>query len=402
MSIWGLLLVMQGEAEPRVGAPLPAWAPGTMDIHQISTGRGNAALVVMPDGTTLLVDAGAAAGGIPQADPHPDSSRSTGAWIARYVRRHLPDTTAGLDYGLLTHFHADHYGVVGPRAPLDPTGAYRLAGITEVGAAIPIRTLIDRGLAAGTCAAPAADSTLDNYRKFLEARPGMAHEQFRPGSREQIRLRRDATAYADFEVRNIVGNGELWTGGSDSTTRALFPAVGTIPEQDLPHENMCSLGIRIGYGRFRYFTGGDLPGTADPGFPPWHALEAAVAPVVGHVDVHVVNHHGSVGAETEPFLRILASTVLVVPSWSPTHLAPDVLKRIVNSRFPPRERLVFVTDLREATRIAIGPRASTLGAPPGHVVVRVEPGGARYWVAVVTNADESGRVVGVRGPFEVR
>jgi hypothetical protein len=32
---------------------------GTLDFDQISTGEGNSALVVFPDGTTLLVDAGA-------------------------------------------------------------------------------------------------------------------------------------------------------------------------------------------------------------------------------------------------------------------------------------------------------------------------------------------------------
>ncbi|RPI20839.1 MAG: hypothetical protein EHM61_26170, partial [Acidobacteria bacterium] len=40
-----------------VNAPLPPWTEGTLDIHQINTGRGNAAFFVFPDGTTLLVDA---------------------------------------------------------------------------------------------------------------------------------------------------------------------------------------------------------------------------------------------------------------------------------------------------------------------------------------------------------
>src|ERR1700743_806475 len=39
---------------------LPAWTEGTLYIHHISTGRGNAAYVVMPDGTTMLIDAGEA------------------------------------------------------------------------------------------------------------------------------------------------------------------------------------------------------------------------------------------------------------------------------------------------------------------------------------------------------
>src|SRR5215813_2628572 len=73
--------------------PLPAWTPGTLDIHQIATGRGNAALFVFPDGTTLLVDAGAAGDGLPESDPHPDASRTpmriTWASCAR-LRRPIP------------------------------------------------------------------------------------------------------------------------------------------------------------------------------------------------------------------------------------------------------------------------------------------------------------------------
>jgi hypothetical protein len=55
----------QVDNNAEIGAPLSAWTPGTLDIHQIATGRGNSALIIMPDGTTLLVDAGAAGDGVP-------------------------------------------------------------------------------------------------------------------------------------------------------------------------------------------------------------------------------------------------------------------------------------------------------------------------------------------------
>ena len=42
----------------RVGSPLPAWSEGHLDIHTISTGRGVCLLVILPDGTTIVVDAG--------------------------------------------------------------------------------------------------------------------------------------------------------------------------------------------------------------------------------------------------------------------------------------------------------------------------------------------------------
>ena len=350
-AAFGLSLAV-GLAQPAtVGAPLPVRTPGTLDIHQIATGRGNSALFQMPDGTTLLVDAGAAADGIAETDPHPDPSRTPGAWIARYLLRH---GVTELDYALITHFHADHMGQVLRTSVPDRTGTYKLCGITEVAESVPIHLLLDRGWPDYAYPAPLRDETIANYRRFVEARKDrMRVERFRPGSASQIVLLHDAAKYPSFEIRNIVGNGDVWTGISD-TSRQLFPRLETLAPADMPNENMCSNGFRLRYGPFRYFTGGDLPGTPDPGFPPWHAMEAAIAPAIGRVDVHVVNQHGSMGEETEAFLNALRSTVLIVPSWAPSHPAPDVLKRIINSRLPPSPRYVFVTDLREAARIVIG------------------------------------------------
>ncbi len=62
----------------------------------------------------------------------------------------------------------------------------------------------------------------------------------------------------------------------------------------------------------------------------------------------------------------------------------------MNSRLPPAERFVYATEMRQAARTVIGPRANALAGPPGHIVLRVEPGGSRYWVFVLSNADESG------------
>ncbi len=395
-----LIAASVGAQAPAVGATLPRWTPGTLDIHQISTGRGNSALILMPDGTTMLVDAGAAGEGIAETDPHPDASRSPGEWIARYVKRQLPSSAAGLDYALITHFHPDHFGQLLATSAASSKGSYKQFGITQVGDAIPIRMLIDRGWPDYQYPVPFTDSSMAHYRRFLEARrqSGMSVARFRPGSRSQIVLAHDSKAYPTFEVRNIVGNGEVWTGRGDST-RSTFPPLAGLPKVDWPNENMCSLGFRISYGPFRYFTGGDLPGTPVPGFPAWHSLEASIADAVGRVDVHVVNQHGSMGEESEIFLKTLASNVLIIPSWAPSHPAPDVLKRVVNSRFAPESRFVFVTDLRPAARTVIGQRANAPAGPPGHIVVRVEPGGARYWVFVLSNNDERDTIVAVKGPF---
>jgi beta-lactamase superfamily II metal-dependent hydrolase len=395
-----LFAVVTSYADDRVGEPLSAWTRGTLDIHQIATGRGNSSLLILPDGTTLLVDAGAAPDGLPETDPHPDGSRTPGAWIARYIMRHLPAELPGLDYAVITHFHADHMGQVTKTSALGPTGLFKLTGITEVGNTIPIRTLIDRGWPDYSYPVKFSDETMANYRHFLDAKisKGMQVERFKPGASTQIVLKRHATSYPTFEIRNIIANGEMWT-GFGGATRALFPPTDTLPVVDRPNENMCSLGFRLTYGNFRYFTGGDLPGTPDPGFPSWHAPEGAIAAVIGPVDVHVVNMHGSMGEESEAFHAKLQSTVLIIPSWAPSHPAPDVLKRIMNSRLPPVQRYVFATDLREAARIVIGQRASQLAGPPGHIVVRIEAGGNQYRVFTLENHDERDLITSVRGPL---
>src|ERR1700683_2132007 len=171
------------QSEGEIGAPLPAWAPGMLDIHQIATGRGHAALFILPDGTTLLVDAGAAGDGIPETEPHPDASRTPGAWIARYIERHLPPGVTDLDNALITHFHPDHMGQLRASSPLDVSGTYKLAGITEVGSAVTIHTLFDRGWPDYSYLGSAADETILNYRRFLESRRkrGMGIDGSKPG-----------------------------------------------------------------------------------------------------------------------------------------------------------------------------------------------------------------------------
>jgi glyoxylase-like metal-dependent hydrolase (beta-lactamase superfamily II) len=77
--------------------------------------------VVMPDGTTLLVDAGAATA--PFADPRPNGTRSPAGWIAYYIDHVLPASAARhLDYALITHFHPDHMGQITADSPVSKHG----------------------------------------------------------------------------------------------------------------------------------------------------------------------------------------------------------------------------------------------------------------------------------------
>ena len=58
-----------------------------------------------------------------------------------------------------------------------------------------------------------------------------------------------------------------------------------------------------------------------------------------------------------------------------------------------------MTEFRDVTKASIGTRASRVASDHGHVVVRVEPGGARYWVIVLDDTSESYKVRSVHGPY---
>lgn len=379
---------------------LPAWTPGTLDIHQISTGRGNAAFVVMPDGTTMLIDAGDAGGGIPLATALPDDSRSAGEWIGRYVRRAVGES-AVIDYAVATHFHPDHVG--SPRATTKKSaeGGYALAGFAAVAELVPIRTLVDRGYPDYGGPAPPTGEVIENYRKFAghaAKAHGTKRERIRVGRRDQLTQVRDATRYPGFEVRAVAGNGVVWTGTGDEVIDRI-PPQERLPVEDRAPENVCSIALRIRYGAFSAFTGGDLYGQPEPGAPAWWDLETPIANAIGTTDVMVVNHHGSIEPANPHFLATLQPRVIVVPAWSPTHPSPDVLKRLLSTRIWSAPRDVFITQFRDATKATVGPRATKVASDAGHVVIRVEPGGAAYRVYVIENRDESGTVKAVFGPY---
>ncbi len=378
-----------------------------LDIHHINTGRGDSALCIMPDGTTMLIDAGANKPGNPRHTPsRPDDSRTPGEWISRYVQHVLSGwTEVALDYVVVTHFHSDHLGEVLEDSRPSTTGAYRLTGISEVGERVPIGKIIDAGWPGYDYPHPLDSPRVSNYRAFLEhhrARGDIDVERFQPGRSDQIVLSRQPESYPDFQVRNIAANGEVWTGVGTST-RNLFPPLQDLPPDDMPTENMCSIALRISYGRFDYFSGGDLIGVAKHGVAPiWHDVETPVAQAVGPVDVSVATHHGDLTAQNAFLIASLRPRVHVIQVWCASHPAPSVLWRMLSTRLYPGPRDIFATNMKQETRIVIGPSIDKLASDQGHVLVRVQPGGDDYGVMVLDDSSESYRVKAVHGPYEAR
>lgn len=379
---------------------LEPWKPGYLEIHQLATNRGNSALLILPDGTTMMVDAGALYGSTPYlTEPRPSAERRPGEWIGRYAQRRLQSASLnGIDVFMLTHIHADHVGGMPPNATLSAEG-YLPTGVSDVAATAPIHRFVDRAWPDYTYPSPANADFQQNYQNFLRAKQkaGAKIERFRVGARDQFQLLHNAASYPSFEIRNLAANGEVWTGQDEKTTRH-FPDLATLKPEDYPSENCCSAAIRVRYGRFGYYTGGDLPCDTNYGLDPWRDIETPVAQACGPVSVAVTNHHGYFNADGPEYVRALRPQVFVIPAWDSAHPTVNVLNALFSKAIYPGPRDVFATLVNKENRIA-NKKTDDLRSRNGHIVVRVDPGGSTFRVHILSNEDETDRVVATFGPY---
>jgi beta-lactamase superfamily II metal-dependent hydrolase len=391
------------ETTDREGTPLAPWQWGQLDIHHISTGRGDSTLIVAPDGTTLMIDAGAMyAHGPFNLDLKPNDTRRPGEWIARYTARHLRATKRStLDYLIVTHIHPDHIGDVDPSLPRASTGDYQLTGVTDVAAQLPIGLLLDRGAPDYTNVELRTAPFAQNYIRFVQTRlaAGARVERLHAGVNNQIRLVKAAAAFATFDVRNIAVNGDVWTGHRDES-RQLFPAPPALKPDDAPDENTYSAAFRLTYGKFAYFAAGDLTSNTLDGDLPWRDVESRAAEVAGPVDVAVAAHHGLSDSTGADVVRALRPRIWLIDAWHVSHPSITTLERLFSQRLYPGQRDVFATGLSAANALVNERLTKRFSSATGHVVIRVSPGGACYRVVVTDNSDESDRVVRVFGPIE--
>ena len=374
-----------GEAASYSGEEtLSAWQQGYMDIHHISTGRGNCTFMIFPDGTTMMVDAGD--NGPANDDGSklgrvPDESLTPAEWIVRYVTHFMDEAglPVKLDHMLVSHFHYDHVGVGDNNYPWSLDGRYLMTGIAYVGSTLEVDNFVDR-------AYPDYDFPytgyfdkgvfrdyvmMDNYLKFLESGYNRVESiaGFEVGSADQFVLKN--TPRNDFSIRNIYSNGQIWTGLGESTEN-LIPA--DTPQADLDNENLWSAVINISYGNFDYHTGGDILGADLDGTwfaNDWRDIETPVAKLIKETDVMCCNHHGYDDAMNETFLWYTKPQACIVPAWGAEHPGADALSRM---------------NTAGSNVFAAGPVTND-SLKSGHVVVRVYEGGSTFRIFVLD--DES-------------
>lgn len=400
------------------GQPLPAWQKGFLDLHHINTGRGNAAFYILPDGTTLLFDAGEMDPTNPRTTSkrntplRPDDSHRPYEWIAAYIQQVAPGKAKdGIDYAVISHFHDDHFGSWYPAAPLSADGKFARTGITGVADLIPVHCLLTRDYhypvnpAAVLGKLSPQEHTVQTWNNFLaflqdEQQKGMRLEWLKAGSRSQVKLLHQPGAYPDCYVQNIKSNGWIWT-GKDSSVAQHFPPVDSTDRQTWPDENTLSNVLVIHYGPFRYYTGGDCPGNVFRGDAPWRDVETPVAKAVGAVDIATMDHHGNRDALNEYFIQTLQPRVWIEQVWTADHPGHEVLIRATSPYLYKGPRDLFATNLMEATELVIGPLVEqSYKSRQGHIVVRVLPGGNTYYIIILDDSRADMPVKQVFGPYQ--
>ena len=361
---------------------LPPWTEGLLDIHHLQVGASQSTFIVMPDGSTMLIDAGDLAtkkpGKCVARDPIPNSTRTTAGWISEYIRTLWPHDLKAkrptLDFVLVTHFRKDHIGDVEAAVDRGTMSLHEhdevpVTGLAEVAEAFNFAKLIDRAYPDYNFPV-SLFNTPDGafYIGFAESMKvrGTSVERFEVASSKQMHMVKKEGAAKDFVIKNIKANTEVAETDSDGNLIGNRTMPGTVLMDDGNwDENMLSTAIVIEYGSFRYYEGGDTKiGALDMVNP--------TAEAVGSVDVATLNHHGH--GVSELFARLLDPKVAILQAWCSDH-PPSQSIRILSEVGLRMEREIFATDLfaersQELRSLGLDGNFRSTG---GHVVVRVYP-----------------------------
>ncbi len=378
----------------------PGWKKGEMDLHFIYTGRGEANFYIFPDGTSMLTDLGDHQATVPMTDPKPDLSRRAGEWVARYILRVNPNGPE-VDYCMVSHFHNDHTGCANLDAPMTQgrTPDYKLVGLAEAGEYLRFGHFIDRGFPNYDYPAAIDDEHIRNYRHFADWQKreyGAQQEAFRVGELNQIALLKKPRRYAKtFSIRNLAASGEVWNGPSGGTTRYFDLHPNNLRNTN---ENTKSIALRIDYGPFSYFTGGDLSCAVLGKDGESINLEARVGEICGEVDVAKCSHHAYKDAMHPDFLRHVRANAYINCVWDQFHTQPEIISRIFEQQPEPLFLSQYIV-AQARNQHADTPWMQKTCPHNGHIVVKVFDKGRRYKIYRLSAEDESMTIQHIYGPF---
>jgi beta-lactamase superfamily II metal-dependent hydrolase len=247
-----------------------------LTITHLNVGQGDATVIQVQNGRTILIDAGLPGKGIDVVVP----------WLRK-------NGITRLDAIVASHYHADHIG-----------------GISEVIDALSpdsVLLVIDRG----------SQLPLPRNRTFAAYSKSVG----------RVRHRKHATPGFVLQLGDHISLSCVAANGT--VDRRGIVAWDRRNENDLSIAWVLSASLPVGDRQyvFRYFTGGDCGG-----YHGTHTdLETPISTVVGMVDVLRVNHHGSRNSTNEVFLRALRPRVAVISVGDGNryrHPASETLERL--------------------------------------------------------------------------
>jgi competence protein ComEC len=253
------------------------WAP--LRIYFIDVEGGQATLLVVPSGKSMLIDTGWPGFAGRDADRIVAAAKAAGI--------------AKLDYVLVTHYHDDHVG-----------------GVAQLAERIKIETFVDHGPNRED-----SDDTRANYAAYEKVLRGAKRMVVKPGDRIPLE---------GLEVEVVSADGALIAkalgGGGQSNPRCAAEAA---PPED-PSENARSVGVVVTYGKLRILDLGDLTKKKELGL-------ACPRNLLGTVDLLVVSHHGFNQSNTRALVHAVRPRVAIMDNGARKGASPDAWQTVHES-----------------------------------------------------------------------
>jgi beta-lactamase superfamily II metal-dependent hydrolase len=215
----------------------------TLDMYFVDTEGGLSALYVSPSGESLLIDTG--------SPGTRDADRIMEAVHAAGVKQ--------IDHLIITHYHADHVG-----------------GLEELAKRIPIKHFIDHGESGEH------STFVDNMLKtYATVSSTGKHTVAKPGDKIPVAGLTVDVVTSATQVIKVPMKGAPGAGKPNPSCAAFKPR----DESRVDPDNRYSVGVVIGFGKFRTVNLGDFT---------YNAEQELMCPnnPIGSVDLYLTSHHG--------------------------------------------------------------------------------------------------------------
>ena len=404
----------------KVGEPLPAWSEGCLDIHAINSGRGECTFFVLPDGTSLCVDAGEigiSGGEHPRVDPKPDADTRAYKVYSEYIKAYLPEDDTSMDYMLMTHFHNDHFGTTNStyeKTTRDGKYTYPLTGIMALYDEVPFDKIIDRAFDENSDYQTVVESTGQDYNPgygyyeqfitWARGSKGLVVEKAVNGSESQLALVNKPSEYPDFKIQINAVNGWYWNGSKSVDAYSLNRLFGKQPS-----ENGNSISFLLSYGDFDYLTSGDAGANTN--------IENNLAKSINRkIEAMKAHHHFAWETMSATSMAIYLPTVVVSHcfydhqpdmghGWTTCDDSDIVYADKSTQAFQTAwnaysgDKHWFFTNIHPTTASTYPYEVAKMASQNGHVVIRVAKGAEFYYVYVLDDTDMNYNVKSIHGPF---